>query len=163
MWSTSALLGRLLYSQSSIVPHSGQFVMPLLKSSSRRWSLMRIHLVVPVRDEVGLAKVITSCWLVVVLRCACCACVSCCVSCCVASCGADRVALTVVLVVVVLCVEGLSLLYESVDDFSCVVCAEHELFTAWQCDGCVGWFGGVCVAYIHGVALSVGGGAVMYG
>ena len=72
IWSTSALLGRLLYSQSSVVPHSGQFVMPLLKSSSRRWSLMRIHLVVPVRDEVGLAKVITSCWLVVVLRCACC-------------------------------------------------------------------------------------------
>ena len=105
----------------------------------------------PVRDEVGLAKVITSCWLVVVLRCACCACVPC------------GVALTVVLVVVVLCVEGLALLYESVDDFSCVVCAECELFSAWQCDGCGGWFGGVCVAYIHGVALSVGGGAVMYG
>ena len=69
----------------------------------------------------------------------------------------------VVLVVVVLCVEGLSLLYECVDDFACVVCAECELFTAWQCDGCGGWFGGVCVAYKHGVALSVGGGAVMYG
>ena len=80
-----------------------------------------------------------------------------------ASCGADRVALTVVLVVVVLCVEGLSLLYECVDDFACVVCAEHELFTAWQCDGCGGAFIGVCVAYKHGVALSVGGGAVMYG
>lgn len=55
MWSTSALFGRREYSQSRIVPHSGQFVMPLLKSSSRRWSLMRIHLVVPVRDDVGLA------------------------------------------------------------------------------------------------------------
>ena len=75
-------------------------------------------------------------------------------------CGVDC---GVVLVVVVLCVEGLSLLYECVDDFSCVVCAEHELFSAWQCDGCGGWFGGVCVAYCHWVALSVGGGAVMYG
>ena len=68
-----------------------------------------------------------------------------------------------VLVVVVLCFEGLSLLYECVDDFACVVCAEHELSTAWQCDGCGGAFIGVCVAYKHGVALSVGGGAVMYG
>ena len=55
MWSTSALLGRPLYSQSIAVLHSGQLVSPLLKSSSRRWSLIRIHLVVPVRDEVGLA------------------------------------------------------------------------------------------------------------
>lgn len=61
-------------------------------------------------------------------------------------------ALTAVLVVVVLCVEGLALLYESVDDFACVVCAEHELFSAWQCDGCGGWFGGVCVAYEHGAS-----------
>lgn len=93
MWSTSALLGRLLYSQSSMVPHSGQFVSPLLKSSVSRWSLTRIHLVVPVRDEVGLAKVITSCWFVVVLRCACCVGVSCWVSCCLC---AGRVALAVV-------------------------------------------------------------------
>jgi len=63
----------------------------------------------------------------------------------------------VVLVVVVLCIEGLSLLYECVDDFACVVCAECELSAAWQCDGCGGWFGGVCVAYCHGVALSVWG------
>ena len=84
MWSTSALLGRPLYSQSIDVLHSGQFVMPLLKSSSRRWSLMRIHLVVPVRDEVGLAKVITSCWLVVAL------CWPCCVEACrVVWCGVD--------------------------------------------------------------------------
>ena len=91
MWSTSALLGRLLYSQSSVVPHSGQFVMPLLKSSSRRWSLMRIHLVVPVRDEVGLAKVITSCWFVVALRCGVlfgrCVWVACCLVCFSKSCG----------------------------------------------------------------------------
>jgi len=33
------------------------------------------------------------------------------------------------------------------------VVSECELFSAWQGDGCGGWFGGVCVAYIHGVAL----------
>ena len=60
MWSTSALLGRLLYSQSSIVPHSGQFVSPLLKSSVSRWSLTRRHCAVPVRDEFGF-MLITSC------------------------------------------------------------------------------------------------------
>lgn len=55
MWSTSALFGRREYSQSRIVPHSGQLVSPLLKSSSRRWSLTLSHLAVPVRDDVGLA------------------------------------------------------------------------------------------------------------
>ena len=55
MWSTSALFGLLLYSQSSITLHSTQLVIPLLKSCSSRSSLMRIHLVVPVRDDVGLA------------------------------------------------------------------------------------------------------------
>ena len=75
------------------------------------------------------------------------------------SCG---VALVVVLVVVVR-FERLALLYECVDGFACVVCAERELFSAWQCDGCGGRLCGVGVAYKHGVALSVGGGAVMYG
>ena len=65
------------------------------------------------------------------------------------SCG---VALVVVLVVVVR-FERLSLLDESVDDFACVVSAECELSAAWQCDGCGGWFGGVCVAYCHGASL----------
>ncbi len=72
--------------------------------------------------------------------------------------GADRVALVVVLVVVVLCVEGLALLDESVDDFACVVSAECELSAAWQCDGCGGWFGGVCVAYPLWVVVFCGTG-----
>lgn len=53
MWSTSALFGLPEYSQSIAIPQSGQFVKPLSRSILRRWSLVRIHCAVPVRDELG--------------------------------------------------------------------------------------------------------------
>ena len=53
MWSTSALFGLRVYSQSNQMPQVGQRVSPLSKSCCLRWSRTLIHLVVPVRDEFG--------------------------------------------------------------------------------------------------------------
>jgi len=50
MWSASGLLGRLLYSQSNPVPHSGQRVRPASRSCLRRWLRTRNQVLVPVRE-----------------------------------------------------------------------------------------------------------------
>jgi hypothetical protein len=60
-WSTSALLGRPEYSQSSPVRQRGQRVSPASSALALAWSRMRFHWAVPVREVAMFTALLIRC------------------------------------------------------------------------------------------------------